>query len=201
MRLDGDLNQKASPKEERSSDPKQRYLFRFAAGESVACPGIHSTLQQTKGKSYIEKAWRFYFSQSSKGDKSWDVVAEELTWNVVPERWHFIVISHSHPYLRKSRVACFVDGRPELEAPLKYPKLDNPGSLMSRCSLGAGLGGRLAWPTLLSTSMTIDREDASTSMLPSLRLSSLLLPGAGRADAPADRGARLLATAAIELVM
>nr|CCA20816.1 neurobeachinlike protein putative [Albugo laibachii Nc14] len=60
--------------------------------------------------------------------------------NIRNKRWHLLVISHSSHYLKKSSVACILDGETQFQADLSYP---SALITASNCYCGAGSSSSL----------------------------------------------------------
>ncbi|CAI5738054.1 unnamed protein product [Peronospora destructor] len=91
---------------------------------------------------------------SSKYSPEWRKIQQEI--DLVPGRWHLLLISHSLHYVKKSKVACHVDNKLQFKKELVYPS----GLVTaSKCTVG---GGRHAKAKIASVSMYQDELSKET---------------------------------------
>ena len=123
----------------------RRLLFRLGNGNNKG--GVECFLWENKLK---QNSMLFLLRARTSAASKWSTLSAPVP--MAFGRWHFIVVRHVQPFLRKSGVQVFVDGEEIAKATLTFPSLAS----MDDNILGAGLCGRMSEPTLYEADVDAD---------------------------------------------
>ncbi|KAG1687404.1 hypothetical protein DVH05_005201 [Phytophthora capsici] len=134
-------------------------LFKFTNGSNTL--GVEASLEYTEDSSgsghgvllnisccapgTVDAKKSASIAASSSYSPEWRRIQQEI--DLVPGKWHLLVVSHSLHYVKKSKVTCYVDSKLQFKEELVYPS----GLVTaSKCTVG---GGRNAKAKVASVAM------------------------------------------------